>query len=78
MEALKFKVIANKKQYREYCNALEDLVFSNLKDRNTKDEIALLTVLIEKWDADHSSFKDRDPIALVYSYHYSAIMHRGT
>ena len=62
MQILKYKVITNKNQYKEYCNALEHLTFSGLKDRNTKDEMALLTVLIEKWDAEHNTFADSAPI----------------
>jgi HTH-type transcriptional regulator/antitoxin HigA len=65
MQTLKYKVITNKNQYKEYCKALEQLAFSGLKDRNTKDEIALLTVLIEKWDAEHNSFAEADPVQLL-------------
>jgi antitoxin component HigA of HigAB toxin-antitoxin module len=67
METLKYKVITSKAQYASYCNALEALVFSGTKDRNTKDEIALLTLLIEKWDAEHNSFNELDPIQLLRS-----------
>jgi HTH-type transcriptional regulator/antitoxin HigA len=67
METLKYKVITSKVQYAAYCNALEALVFSGAKDRITKDEIALLTLLIEKWDAEHNSFDDLDPIQLLRS-----------
>jgi len=65
MSELKYKVIANKAQYNEYCNKLEELVFSG--DTRVKDEISLLTVLIEKWDADHNTFSDLDPIQLLRS-----------
>ena len=64
MTTLKYKVINSKSQYKEYCNILEELVFSNPKDRAIKDEIALLTVLIEKWDAEHISIPESDPIQL--------------
>ena len=67
MAALKYKVITSKAQYKEYSSVLEDLVFSGVKDRNTKDEIALLTLLIEKWDADHTNFEDLDPVQLLHS-----------
>jgi HTH-type transcriptional regulator / antitoxin HigA len=67
MAVLKYKVISNKAQYKEYCRILEDLVFSESKDRNTKDEIALLTLLIEKWDLDHNTFGDLDPVQLLQS-----------
>ena len=67
METLKYKVINNKKQYKEYCNVLEQLVFSRSKDRNTRDEIELLTLLIEKWDAEHADNIDLDPVQLLRS-----------
>ena len=67
METLKYKVITSKTQYRAYTNALEELVFSGAKDRNTKEEIALLTLLIENWDAEHNSFEDLDPVQLLHS-----------
>jgi HTH-type transcriptional regulator / antitoxin HigA len=67
MATLKYKVIKNKIQYREYTHTLEELVFSASKNRDTKDEIALLTLLIEKWDAEHNSFEDIDPVALLHS-----------
>ena len=68
MGALKYKVITGKKQYNEYCDVLEQLVFSGAKDRNTKDEIDLLTLLIEKWDAEHNSFGELDPVQLLHSF----------
>jgi HTH-type transcriptional regulator / antitoxin HigA len=67
MATLKYKVITSKAQYKEYCNVLEQLIFSGPKDRNTKDEIALLTLLIEKWDAEHNSFDELDPVQLLHS-----------
>ncbi len=68
METLKYKVITSIAQYKKYCSTLEELVFSGTKDKNTKDEIALLTLLIEKWDADHLSTTDLDPIQLLQSF----------
>jgi HTH-type transcriptional regulator / antitoxin HigA len=68
MATLKYKVITSKAQYKEYSSVLEQLVFSSSKDRNTKDEMALLTLLIEKWDAEHTSFDDLDPIQLLHSF----------
>lgn len=67
MATLKYKVITSKTQFKEYSNVLEELIFSGCKDRNTKDEIALLTLLIEKWDAEHNSFDELDPIQLLQS-----------
>src|SRR5665213_1875148 len=68
METLKYKVITSKNQYKEYCNTLEQLIFSGAKDRNTKDEITLLTLLIEKWDAEHISSTELDPVQLLHSF----------
>src|SRR6478735_972727 len=67
MTALKYTIIRNKTQYKEYSNILEDLVFAGSKDKNIKDEIALLTLLIEKWDAEHNTFDEIDPIQLLHS-----------
>jgi HTH-type transcriptional regulator/antitoxin HigA len=67
MGTLKYKVITSIAQYKKYCNTLEELVFSGAKDKNTKDEIALLTLLIENWDAKHLSTTDLDPIQLLQS-----------
>ena len=68
MTTLKYKIITSKTQYKAYCRALEQLVFSGSKDRNTKDEIALLTLLIEKWDSQHSTLNDLDPVQLLRSF----------
>lgn len=67
MEALKYKIITSDKQYDKYCKTLEELVFSSPKTKANKDEIALLTLLIEKYDADHNTFDLADPIALLRS-----------
>ena len=67
MTELTYKVIKNRTQYKEYCNTLETLIFSVSKERNIKDEIDLLTVLIEKWDGDHNSFEEADPVQLLRS-----------
>lgn len=68
METLKYKIINSKKQYKMYCDILEQLVFSDIKNQNTKDEIALLTLLIETWDKKHNSFDELDPVQLLQSF----------
>lgn len=68
MQTLKYKVISSKGQYKEYCSILESLVCITQKDRNSKDEIALLTILIEKWDADHIISSGLDPVQLLRSF----------
>lgn len=65
MEKLKYTVIKNKIQYDEYCNIIEELVSKG--DERFSDEIDLLTILVEKWDHDHNSFEDVDPIELLKS-----------
>ena len=69
MSELKYKVINSKSQYKQYCNQLEELIFSeNAKNKNCKEEIALLTLLIEKWDLEHNTFNEVDPIKLLHSF----------
>src|SRR5579862_450572 len=67
MAALKYTVIRNKTQYKDYSNILEGLVFSGSMGKNDKEEIALLTLLIEKWDAEHNTFDELDPVELLQS-----------
>jgi HTH-type transcriptional regulator/antitoxin HigA len=68
MAELKYKVIRSKTQYNAYCKQLEDLVFTVSKDIRVKDEIDLLTLLIEKWDAEHNTFNELDPIQSLHSF----------
>jgi HTH-type transcriptional regulator/antitoxin HigA len=65
MEALIYKIIKTEKQYFDYCHMLEELVMLKKKNKQQQDAIELLTLLIEKWDEDHNSFKDADPIELI-------------
>ena len=67
MEALHYKVIKTDVQYNRYCDILEALIDSGKKTKADQDEIELLTLLIEKYDAEHSSFDDADPIELLKS-----------
>lgn len=63
METLKFTIIKSKGQYDNYCNMLEELIIHD--ENKTQDEIDLLTLLIEKWDIEHNTFKDSDPIEIL-------------
>ena len=67
METLKYTIITSEKQYDKYCKTLEDLVFSLQKTKAMKDEIALLTLLIEKYDEEHYGSELAEPIALLKS-----------
>ena len=63
METLKYTVIKNVEQYKKYCNILEGLILSD--NKTSMDEIDLLTLLIEKWDHEHNTFNDSDPVKLI-------------
>ncbi len=65
MKSLKYTVIKTERQYNTYCNALEEFLAQEKKELT--DEIELLTLLIEKWDAEHNSFDDLDPVELIKS-----------
>jgi HTH-type transcriptional regulator/antitoxin HigA len=68
METLKYKVIKNLSQYQQYCQKLEELVTSDGSIvKAVQEEIELLTLLIRKWDEDHKTFQDVDPITLLHS-----------
>jgi HTH-type transcriptional regulator/antitoxin HigA len=60
-----YTVIKTKEQYYEYCRTLEKLV--SLDNEQYDDEIDLLELLIEKWDHDHNTLDDLDPIELIKS-----------
>jgi HTH-type transcriptional regulator / antitoxin HigA len=66
MEALKYKVIKTKSQYNQYCKELENLLEKG-GSKAVQDEVDLLTLLIEKWDNEHNSFEEIDPIRLLHS-----------
>ncbi len=65
MKTLKYTIIKNKEQYQKYCEILEELVF--LEKQDAQDEVELLTLLIEKWDKEHNSLTDLNPIELLKS-----------
>ena len=67
MERLKYTVIRSKQQYNKYCKMLEILLDSRSKNKIIQKEIDLLTLLIEKWDEEHSTLKEVDPIRLLHS-----------
>lgn len=63
METLKYTIIKTEEQYNKYCDTLENLLLKAV----CVDEIELLTFLIEKWDNEHTSFNDLNPIELIKS-----------
>ena len=68
METLKYKVIRSKTQYNQYCKQLEELLDNGSKSKSIADEIDLLTLLIEKWDEEHNTLAEVDPIRLLHSF----------
>jgi len=65
MKELKYKIIKGKIQYNNYCSALEQLIITDSK--KFQDEIELLTLLIEKWDKEHNTLSDLNPIEILQS-----------
>lgn len=65
MSSLKYTLIKNEEQYYKYCNILENLVFTD--EEKYGDEIELLELLIDKWDQDHNTMEDLDPVELLKS-----------
>jgi len=64
---MKITVIKSATQYNGYCEALEKLLDKEDNSKGVQDEIELLTVLIEKWDAEHTTLNEVDPIVLLHS-----------
>ena len=64
MNTLKYSVIKNKEQYDAYCEVLETLLENSTVNA---EEIELLTLLIEHYDAESNSFKEINPIELLKS-----------
>ena len=65
METLKYTIIKTEEQYTNYCDILEDLLLK--EDSVFEDEIELLTLLIEKWDNEHNTFDELNPVELIKS-----------
>jgi HTH-type transcriptional regulator/antitoxin HigA len=63
MENLKYTIIKDSTQYKDYCDKLEHLL--TMDESRFQDEIDLLTLLIEKWDNEHNTFNDADPIQVL-------------
>jgi HTH-type transcriptional regulator/antitoxin HigA len=64
---LKYKVIKDRVQYDDYCNALESLL--TLKSNSdVQDQVELLTLLIHTYDEANNTFVELDPITLLRSF----------
>lgn len=64
METLKYKIIKAEEQYWQYCNLLETLL-DQKNNIEQEEEIELLTFLIEKWDEEHSTLHQSDPVEML-------------
>ncbi|MDZ7772192.1 MAG: helix-turn-helix domain-containing protein [Balneolaceae bacterium] len=65
-DTLKYTVIQSEEQYEEYCQILEKLVFGE-EYADRRDEIELLTLLIENWDEKQRQSPELDPVELLES-----------
>ena len=67
MKTMQITIIKSEPQYKAYCEALEKLLEKGGITKDVQDEIELLTLLIEKWDAEHSTLNELDPVELLHS-----------
>lgn len=67
METLKYTVIKDAQQYQTYCAQLAQLVPLPAPSVAIREEIDLLTLLIETWDHAHATLPEADPIDLLRS-----------
>lgn len=67
MSELKYTIIKSGQQYNKYCKVLEELLGRSDNKQSSRDEIELLTLIIEKWDSEHSSINLVDPVQLLHS-----------
>ncbi|MCH8487218.1 MAG: helix-turn-helix domain-containing protein [Candidatus Cyclonatronum sp.] len=64
MESLQYTLIKSQEQYYRYCNILEEIVFSDQSEER-QDEVELLTLLIEHYDAQQRESRSDDPVTLI-------------
>ena len=67
IKIMKYTIIKSVTQYKVYCSALEKMMEKEGISKVIRDEIELLTLLIEKWDAEHSTLNEVDPVELLHS-----------
>ena len=65
--SLTYKVIKTDKQRDKYSKELYDLLFLQKSGKDRQDKIDLLTLLIETYEQEHSTFEDLDPVELIVS-----------
>lgn len=64
MQTSRYTMIKTSPQYNSYCKILEELL-EHEESKSLEDEIELLTLLIEKWDEEHNTFEESNPIELL-------------
>lgn len=69
---IKLKVIKTPEQYHQYCDEVERLTSLEQVSAENEEDIELLTVLIEKWDDEHSTSTDIPPVEML---HHLMAMH---
>ena len=67
MKPLKYKVIKDKTQYKEYCDILEELKEKKAGKKKAKEYIDLLTLLTQSWESRLQTFDGRDPVVVLRS-----------
>jgi HTH-type transcriptional regulator/antitoxin HigA len=65
MEPLKYTIVKTLEQYYSYCDRIEELTSSGTITKNMEDEIDLLVLLIEKWDEEHNTLADLNPVQTI-------------
>jgi len=65
MKPLKYKVIKDKTQYKEYCDILVELKDKKAGKKKAKEHIDLLTLLTQTWEARQHSFTGQDPVVVL-------------
>lgn len=60
---LKYRLIKSEEQYYDYIRILKKLVIQENEEK--EDEIELLELLIDKWDEEHITSKELDPVQLL-------------
>jgi HTH-type transcriptional regulator/antitoxin HigA len=61
--ALKYSVIKSEEQYYKYIQILKKLVIQECEEK--EDEIELLELLIDRWEDQHITYEDLDPVQLL-------------
>jgi HTH-type transcriptional regulator/antitoxin HigA len=62
---MKYTIIKNKAQYITYCDKIMNLTSVKKPNKEIENEIALLELLIDKWDKEHYKPTEKSPIELL-------------